>query len=178
MWILYVSGSHNRNIFHAATLSLIWLVAVVSTPINYILHYAWASPMVLPMSTTLSHIKYVSGFRIRIGWEAALLGTEASSEGVRGASSTGPGAFTPWTPGIPQSVSVLFWSGRPWALHTRRHDMSRSEGSEELVHMSDLSWTSLSSFHFSFSPLLPHPFKQYFILCPNSCQNPTKHLTW
>lgn len=53
-----------------------------------------------------------------------LLGTEASSEGVGGSSATCTRAFTPGTPGVPKRVSVLFWSGRTRALHTRRRDVN------------------------------------------------------
>lgn len=47
----------------------------------------------------------------------ALLGTEAPSEGVWGAATTGTGTFAPGAPGVPQGVSVLFRSGCPGALH-------------------------------------------------------------
>lgn len=60
------------------------------------------------------------------GLRASLLGTEASSERVRRASSTRPGTFTPGAPGVPQSVSVLLWSGRPRALHNNKNKEVKS----------------------------------------------------
>lgn len=60
------------------------------------------------------------------GLRASLLGTEASSERVRRASSTRPGAFTPGAPGVPQSVSVLLRSGRPRALHNNKNKEVKS----------------------------------------------------
>lgn len=67
MSIFYVSGSHNRNIFHAATLSLICdivsrLVVVISTPMNYILHYAKN----LIITHGVAHVHYIVTYKVCI----------------------------------------------------------------------------------------------------------------